>query len=59
MVPSQLDLPGRVTDVDGVVLSIHLANGMLSAMRVFAGEHTVNFVFHPWTIVAEVWRQQH
>lgn len=59
LVLSELDFPGWLADVDGAAVPIHRANGMFRAVCVPAGEHTVNFVFRPWTMVAEVWRQQH
>lgn len=58
LVLSELDFPGWVANVDGSVLPIHRANGMFRAICVPAGEHTVTLVFHPWTMVAEVWRQR-
>ena len=59
LVLSELDFPGWAADADGAALAIHRANGMFRAVCVPAGAHTVSFVFHPWTMVAEVWRQQH
>jgi uncharacterized membrane protein YfhO len=58
LVLSELDFPGWVADADGVNLPIHRANGMFRAVCVPAGDHTVHFVFHPWTMVAQVWRQR-
>lgn len=58
LVLSELDFPGWVADVDGMNLPIHRANGMFRAVCVPAGSHTIRFVFHPWTMVADVWRQR-
>jgi hypothetical protein len=58
LVLGDLDFPGWVADVDGVNLPIHRANGMFRAVCVPAGDHRVRFVFHPWTMVADVWRQR-
>jgi hypothetical protein len=58
LVLSELDFPGWVADADGVDLPIHRANGMFRAVCVPAGHHTVRFAFHPWTMVAQVWRQR-
>ncbi len=59
LVLSELDFPGWVADADGVNLTIHRANGMFRAVCVPAGHHTVRLVFHPWTMVADVWRSTH
>jgi len=56
LVLSDQDFPGWVADADGVNLTIHRANGMFRAVCVPAGHHTVRLVFHPWTMVADVWR---
>jgi hypothetical protein len=58
LVMSELDFPGWIADVDGTTLPIHRANGLFRAVCVPAGDHAVRFVFHPWTMVAEVWRQR-
>jgi hypothetical protein len=58
LVLSELDFPGWVADVDGAHLTIHRSNGMFRAVCVPAGHHTIRFVFHPWTMVAEVWQQR-
>ncbi len=58
LVLSELDFPGWVADADGVELPIHRANGMFRAVCVPAGRHTVRLVFHPWTMVADVWRRR-
>lgn len=58
LVLSELDFPGWVADVDGASLTIHRANGMFRAVCVPAGLHVIRFVFHPWTMVADVWRQR-
>jgi hypothetical protein len=58
LVLSELDFPGWIADADGVELPIHRANGMFRAVCVPAGNHTVRLVFHPWTMVAEVWRRR-
>ena len=58
LVLSELDFPGWVADADGANLTIHRANGMFRAVCVPAGNHAIRFVFHPWTMVADVWRQR-
>ncbi len=58
LVLGDLDFPGWVADADGATLPIHRANGMFRAVCVPAGNHRVRFVFHPWTMVADVWRQR-
>jgi len=58
LVLSEPDFPGWVADVDGITLPIHRGNGMFRTVCVPPGSHTVRFVFHPWTMVAEVWRQR-
>jgi hypothetical protein len=47
-----------VADADGAPLPIHCVNDMFRAVCVPAGNHTLRFVFHPWMMVADVWRQQ-
>lgn len=58
LVLSELDFPGWIADADGSALPIHRANGMFRSVCVPAGEHTVSFVFHPWAMVAGVWRRR-
>lgn len=58
LVLSELDFPGWAADADASPLPIHRANGMFRAVCVPAGDHAVSFVFHPWTMVAEVWKQR-
>lgn len=59
LVLSELDFPGWRASVDGADLPIHRANGMFRAVCVPAGEHVVEFRFHPWRMVADAWRQRH
>lgn len=53
------DFPGWQTELDGRELAIHRANGMFRAVCVPAGQHHLRFTFHPWRMVAEVWRREH
>ncbi|WP_266157446.1 YfhO family protein [Dyella silvatica] len=60
LVLSELDFPGWKATSDGLTLPIHRANGMFRAVCVPAGEHTMQFTFHPWAMVAQAWqRAQH
>ncbi|SFR92713.1 membrane protein YfhO [Dyella sp. OK004] len=57
LVVSELDFPGWHAQVDGAPLPIHRANGMFRAVCVPAGQHTLEFRFHPWAMVAETWQR--
>jgi hypothetical protein len=57
LVLSELDFPGWQATSDGHLLPIHRANGMFRAVCVPAGEHTLQFTFHPWEMVAEAWQR--
>ncbi|MFC4765668.1 YfhO family protein [Dyella koreensis] len=57
LVVSELDFPGWRAQVDGEPLPIHRANGMFRAVCVPAGQHALEFRFHPWTMVAETWQR--
>ena len=56
LVWSELDFPGWQADADGSPLPIHRANGMFRAICVPAGEHEIRMAFHPWSMVASIWR---
>ncbi|MFC5741373.1 YfhO family protein [Dyella tabacisoli] len=57
LVLSELDFPGWEATSDGLALPIHRANGMFRAVCVPTGEHSVQFTFHPWAMVADAWRR--
>lgn len=58
LVLSELDLPGWSAQLDGGPLEIHRANGMFRAVCVPAGTHHLQFAFHPWDMVLDVWRHR-
>ncbi|GAA0910484.1 hypothetical protein GCM10009552_22560 [Rothia nasimurium] len=51
------DFPGWVARVDGVEVPSHRADGLLRAVCVRAGPHTLTFTFQPWRMVAEAFRR--
>lgn len=54
LVLSEQDFPGWVTRVDGQEVPHHRADGIVSAVCVPAGDHTVSFTYQPWRMVSEV-----
>ncbi len=56
---SELDFPGWKADVDGHDIPIHRANGMFRAVCVPAGDHNLQFTFHPLSMVAYAWQHRH
>jgi hypothetical protein len=59
IVINELDFPGWEAAIDREPIVIHRANGMFRAVCVPGGKHELRFRFHPWTMVATVWNQQH
>lgn len=58
LVLGELDFPGWRASVDGRPWPIHRANGIFRAICVPEGRHAVRFAFHPWSMVADAWRQR-
>ncbi|HXO99588.1 MAG TPA: hypothetical protein VN813_03750, partial [Luteibacter sp.] len=54
LVITDQDFPGWITRVDGRETGHHRADGLLRAVCVPAGEHTVTFRYEPWRMVAQV-----
>jgi len=48
------DFPGWMTRIDGQEVPHHRANGLVRAVCVQAGDHTVTFTYQPWLMVSEV-----
>jgi Bacterial membrane protein YfhO len=57
LVLSELDFPGWRADANGQPLHIHRTNGMFRAVCVPSGDQTVTLTYHPWDMVATVWRE--
>ncbi|WP_233511198.1 YfhO family protein [Dyella psychrodurans] len=55
LVVDDLDFAGWRAQIDGVPLPIHRANGMFRAVCVPAGDHELQFTFHPLLMVADAW----
>jgi hypothetical protein len=54
LVMSGQDFPGWVTRIDGQEVPHHRANGLVRAVCIPAGEHTVTFTYQPWRMVSDV-----
>jgi hypothetical protein len=52
LVLSEVWYPGWIARVDGQVTPIYRADGLLRAVYLEAGSHTVDFSYEPWTVRA-------